>query len=61
MKDKGLSVPATLEIARYAAPWKITKHISHLQSSVFFLNQTKITHSTGNGFSMVNLSVNIIK
>ena len=29
---------------------KITKHNSHLQSSVFCLNQTKITHSTGNGF-----------
>ena len=29
---------------------KITKHKSHLQSSVFCLNQTKITHSTGNEF-----------
>ena len=50
MKDKSLNVPATLDIARYAPPWKITKHKSHLQSSLFFLNQTKITHSTGNDF-----------
>ena len=27
---------------------RITKHKSHLQSSVFCLNKTKITHSTGN-------------
>ena len=47
-KDKSLNVPAPLDIARYAPPWKITKHKSHLQSSVFCLNQTKITHSTGN-------------
>ena len=50
MKDKSLNVPATLDIARYAPPWKITKHKSHLQSSAFSLNQTKITHSTGNDF-----------
>ena len=30
--------------------WKIIKHKSHLQSSVFSLNQIKITHSTGNDF-----------
>ena len=29
---------------------KITKHKSYLQSSVFCLNRTKITHSTGNYF-----------
>ena len=44
MKDTSLNVPATLEIA----PWRITKHKSHLQTSVFCLNQQKIT------FSMVN-------
>ena len=44
MKDKSLNVPATLDIA----PQKITKHKSHLQSSVFCLNQIKITHSTEN-------------
>ena len=44
MKDKSLNVPATLDIA----PRKITKHKSHLQSSVFCLNQIKITHSTEN-------------
>ena len=33
---------------------KITKHKSDLQSSVSCLNQTKITHSTGHKFSMVN-------
>ena len=33
---------------------KITKHKSNLQSSVFCLNKTKITYSTGNDFSMVN-------
>ena len=44
MKDKSLNVPATLEIANR----KITKHKSHLQSSVFCLNQIKITHSTEN-------------
>ena len=33
---------------------KITKHKSYLQSSVFCLNKTKIPHSTGNEFSMVN-------
>ena len=33
---------------------KITKHKSNLQSSVFCLNQTKLPHSTGNEFSMVN-------
>ena len=46
MKDKSLNVPATLDIA----PRKITKHKSHLQSSVFCLNQIKITQSTGNDF-----------
>ena len=50
MKDKSLNVPATLDIA----PRKITKHKSHLQSSVFCLSQTKITHSTGNDFFMVS-------
>ena len=50
MKDKSLNVLATLDIARYAPPWKITKHKSHLQSSAFCLNQTKITHSTRNDF-----------
>ena len=44
MKDKSLNVPATLDIA----PQKITQDKSHLQSSVFCLNQMKITHSTGN-------------
>ena len=44
MKDKSLNVPATLDIA----PRKITKHKSHLQSSVFCLNRIKITHSTEN-------------
>ena len=44
MKDKSLNVPATLDIA----PRKITKHKSHLQSSDFFLNRIKITHSTEN-------------
>ena len=44
MKYKSLNVPATVEIA----PRKITKHKSHFQSSVFCLNQIKITHSTGN-------------
>ena len=29
---------------------KVTKHKSHLQRSVFCLNQIKITHSTGNNF-----------
>ena len=29
---------------------KITKHKAHLQSSVFWLNQIRITHSTGNEF-----------
>ena len=47
MKDKSLNVPATLDIA----PRKITKHKSHLQSSVFCLNQTKITNSTENHIS----------
>ena len=47
MKDKSLNVPATLDIA----PRKITKHNSHHQSSVFLLESTKITHSTGNDFS----------
>ena len=46
MKDKSLNVSATLDIA----PRKITKHKSHLQSSVFSLNQIKMTHSTGNDF-----------
>ena len=50
MKDKSLNVSATLDIG----PRKITKHNSHLQSSVFSLNQIKMTHSTGNDFSMVN-------
>ena len=44
MKDKSLNVPATLDIA----PRKITKHKSQLQSSVFCLNQIKITRSTEN-------------
>ena len=52
MKDKSVNVPATLHIA----PRKITKHKSHLQSSVFCLNQIKITHSTGNDFSIVSPS-----
>ena len=46
IKDKSLNVSATLDIA----PRKITKHKSHLQSSVFRLNQIKMTHSTGNDF-----------
>ena len=46
MKDKRLNVPATLDIA----PLKITKHKSHLQSSLFCLNQTKLTQSTGSCF-----------
>ena len=46
MKEKSLNVPATLDIA----PRKITKDKSHLQSSVFCMNQIKITHSTGNDF-----------
>ena len=46
MKDKSLNVPVTLDIAA----GKITKHKSHLQSSVFCLNQTKITYSTENDF-----------
>ena len=46
MKDKSLNVPATLDIA----PRKITKHKSHLQSSVFCLNPIKIAHSTGKDF-----------
>ena len=46
MKDKSLNVPATLDIARR----RITKHKSHLQSSVFGLNQRKITDSTGKHF-----------
>ena len=44
MKDQSLNVPATLEIA----PRKITKHKSHLQSSIFCLNEIKITFSTDN-------------
>ena len=44
MNDKSLNVPGTLDIA----PRKITKRKSHLQSSVFGLNQIKITHSTEN-------------
>ena len=44
MKDKSLNIPATLDIATR----KITKHKCHLQSSVFCLNRTKITHSTEN-------------
>ena len=44
MKDKSLNVPATLDIA----PRRITKQKSHLQSSVFCLNQIKIKHSTEN-------------
>ena len=44
MKDESLNVPETLDIA----PHKITKHKSHLQSSIFCLNQIKITHSTEN-------------
>ena len=46
MKDKSLNVPATLDIG----PRKITNHKSHLESSVFSLNQIKMTHSTGNDF-----------
>ena len=47
IKDNSLNIPATLDIA----PQKnLTKHKSHLQSSVFCLNRTKITHSTGNDF-----------
>ena len=46
MKDESLNVSATIDIA----PRKITKHKSHLQSPVFFLNQIKITHSTRNDF-----------
>ena len=50
MKDKslnaGLNVPATLDIA----PQKNHKTQSHLQSSVFCLNQRNITHSTRNEF-----------
>ena len=46
MKDKTLNVSATLDIG----PRKITKHKSHVQSSVFCLNQPKITYSTGNDF-----------
>ena len=46
MKDKSLNVPATLDIA----PRKITKDKSHRQSSVFCMNQMKITHWTGNDF-----------
>ena len=55
MKDKSLNVPATLDIA----PRKITKHKSHLQSSVFFLNQTKITQSTGNKFFYGQSSIQV--
>ena len=45
MKDKSLNVHATLDIA----PQKhLIKHKSHLQSSVFSLNRTNITHSTEN-------------
>ena len=44
MKDKSLNVPATLDIM----PRKITKHKSHLQSSVSCVNEIKITHSTEN-------------
>ena len=52
MKDKSLNVPATLDIA----PREITKHKSHLQSSAkFCMNQIKITYSTENDISMVNL------
>ena len=40
MKDKSLNVPATFDIA----PRRMTKHKSHLQSSVFCLNQITITH-----------------
>ena len=47
MKDKILNVPSTFDIA----PLKITKHKSHLQSSVFCVNQIKITHSTENQIS----------
>ena len=49
MKDKSLNVPATLDIA----PRKITKHKSHLQSSVFCLNQ-KLHIQLEITFSMVN-------
>ena len=45
MKDKSLNVPVTVDIARYATPWKITKHKCDRQSSVFFINQIKITYS----------------
>ena len=46
MKDKSLNVSVTLDMA----PRKITKHKSHLQSSVFCLNEIKMTYSTGNDF-----------
>ena len=48
MKDITLNVPGTLDIARYAPPWKIIEQKSRHQSSVFYLNQTKITYSTEN-------------
>ena len=44
IKDESLNVPSTLDIA----PQRITKHKSHLQSSIFCSNQTKITHSREN-------------
>ena len=44
MKDKNLIVPATVDIA----PRRITKYKSYLDSSVFCLNQIKITHSKEN-------------
>ena len=44
MKDKSLNVPSTLDVASR----RIRKHKSHLQSSVLFLNQIKITHSRKN-------------
>ena len=45
-KDKSLNVPATLDIARYALPWKITRHKSKHQSSVFDINQTKLNRTS---------------
>ena len=55
-RDKTSNVPATLDTAGYARPWKITKHNSQHHLYVFCMNQIKIRHiKLKMTFSMVNL------
>ena len=55
-RDKTSNVPATLDTARYAPPWKITKHNSQHQSYVSCMNQRKIRHiKLKMTFSKINL------